>query len=46
MRGECFLGESIELASASVLLDRRIELRRIEGLEPGAQPSKLAGPSR
>jgi hypothetical protein len=28
---------------ASVLLDRRIELLRIEGLEPGAQPSKLAG---
>jgi hypothetical protein len=40
--GERFLGESIELAATGVPLDRPIELLRVEGLEPGTEPGKLA----
>jgi hypothetical protein len=46
MRGECFLGERIELASASVLPDRRIELLRIEASNQARSRLSSPGASR
>ena len=42
MRGKGFLRVRIKLAGTDVPLNRGVELRRVEGLEPGAKPRELA----
>ena len=41
--GEGLIRESVQLSGARIALDRRVESRGIERLEPGAKPRELAG---
>ena len=42
MGGKRFFGKGVKLSRVRVPLDRTVELRRIESLEPRAKPRQLA----
>ena len=42
VRGKGFICERVKLAGADIPLDGRVELLRVEDLEPGTKPRELA----